>query len=179
MRFPFSHTYRAFPELDEFSNAQCELFVKAAKRKYRLSHFKHAVVSLVLSLLCTAVVVAAVSGVTAFAKSTVLAHSQFADELMLMALLSALVATPAFVCILRHDRWLRKAIQRRLHEMQCLGCSYSLLGLPPRGEIVVCPECGVEFDLRAHQLSRQELMLEDDQLMKETASSVEDQAKSS
>lgn len=144
MRIPFSKVYRAFPELDEFTDAECQGFVQMAQREKAVALLATAMGAVVCSLL-TGIVVA-------FGTGSILASVFDAPErsprgdvrfgVFFAVIGAAGVLSAALVGLLIRDLWIRWAITRRLRIARCLRCSYSLLGLSVIDGRVQCPECG-------------------------------------
>lgn len=72
--------------------------------------------------------------------------------------LSILVFTGAWV-IARRVLVVR-SLRRLLNRAACPFCEFSLVGLKPRGAIVLCPECGQRFSLYEHGLKPDDLLTE-------------------
>lgn len=141
MRLPTSKVYRAFPELDQFSDAQCRAFVRLANHDV-----SKALVRFLLYLVSGAVV-AFVSGAVLIAILTAWQPNPMFGACFLLVGVTA----PTGVALLAlRDALLRNRI-RRVFTLRgsCAGCSYALVGLPvveagPNGEREVrCPECGL------------------------------------
>jgi hypothetical protein len=141
MRLPTSKVYRAFPELDQFSDAQCLAFVRLANHDVSKAFVRF------LLYVITGAVVAFVSGAVLIA---ILAEWQ--PSLMFGAcfLLVGVTAPTGVALLALRDALLRDRI-RRVFTLRgsCAGCSYALVGLPlgeagtnGKGE-VRCPECGL------------------------------------
>jgi hypothetical protein len=142
--------YRAFPELDHFSDEQCRTFVNAAKRGIipRL-------LRLALQLLAGAVALAMV-GWVAVTIAIALVPTGYAQTEQLFLAVGALVMLVAFgsaaiVYLITRDLLLRRRIRWVMNARgSCYECSYGLTGLnivktpAPDGttDAVICPECG-------------------------------------
>jgi hypothetical protein len=142
--------YRAFPELDHFSDEQCRTFVNAAKRGIipRL-------LRLALQLLAGAVTLAMV-GWVAVTIASALVPTGYAQTERLFLAVGALVMLVAFgsaaiVYLITRDLLLRRRIRWVMNARgSCYECSYGLTGLlivktpAPDGttDAVICPECG-------------------------------------
>lgn len=160
MRVPFSEIYRAFPELDGFSDAECKRFVqraRAEKARVRAMELLTAFAGLAGLILGTALgaFLARVLNDTLFSS----VHPFTFDESVrpiLMVVLAGLCAAggAAFV----RDRWLRDAITKRLSQAACPACAYSLLGLKPVNGHVTCPECALPISLIDRGLTQADLL---------------------
>ena len=139
MRLIASPAYRAFPELDSFTDEQCREFVHLS----RGSSFRCALV-----LLLRAVLAAGCAGITI---SALLDHTAAPAEL---AAAAALVLGGA-AWLLAGDVALRIGMRRVMRRGgACPACGYVLVGLPVdamRG--ITCPECGHRADVRGHDSS--------------------------
>lgn len=141
MRIPGSKIYRAFPELDQFSDDQCRKFVRAANRGFWWASLRIFLwVSGSISVLAFAAV--GLSFLTG-AWQTWLGESvvEFVGGLSPWLLLALLV--PLMALVLR-DWMLIRLVRSILRNRGCCSrCSYGLLGLPVDEDLcVTCPECG-------------------------------------
>jgi hypothetical protein len=144
MRIPFSKVYRAFPELDEFSDAECQGFVQLAQRERAAGLLGTAMGAVVASLASGIFVgyiawlaLAAIFGVPEDRPTGDVLFGVFFSVIGISGVTSA-----ALVGLLIRDLWIRWAITRRLRIARCLKCSYSLLGLSVIDGRVQCHECG-------------------------------------
>ena len=144
MRLPRSKVYRAFPELDRFSDEQCEHFLVAARRgrRQRVGRF---VLQLLALLTALAVGAGAYWGLTrvTILNPTRIGSGTLADVVFGLALVLELGAG-GLAWLLAKDRLLRGRIRRVLNTRgSCAACGYVLAGLPVSGDgHVICPECG-------------------------------------
>ncbi len=149
MRIPLSRVWRAFPELDRFTNEQCARFVRAACRTGR-RHVHHAAL-LVLFLLFVVASVLLAAGIAHVFERLWAPSSRGARvaNVVLVVLMLAIVALPPLLVMLIRDRLLLRRIRRVLRTRgACPGCRYTLVGLPVSAALaVVCPECGYEAEV--------------------------------
>ncbi len=144
MRLPASKVYRAFPELDRFSDEQCEHFLVAARRgrRQRVGRF---VLQLLALLIALAVGAGAYWGLTRVTvlNPTRIGSGTIADVVFGIALVLELGAG-GLAWLLAKDRLLRGRIRRVLNTRgSCAACGYVLAGLPVSADgHVTCPECG-------------------------------------
>lgn len=141
MRLIARTVYRAFPELDPFSDDECRIFVRNAtavawRRAMRAT-----------------VNAAALAGVVALEHRLLRPwiSPTYPMERVAVLVLLALVTIGVGALLLR-DLLLRLAIRRILGRgAGCPGCDYSLAGLPVSPEhSVTCPECARVTDVRVH-----------------------------
>jgi hypothetical protein len=146
MRLPVRRIYRAFPELDRFSDEQCRRFVKAASRGWRV--VLH--VLLILAVLIPGLLASAWAADKAFEASEEYQNGQRHD--VIWAPIAAGAATiPLFIlaallALVVRDLLLRLRIGRILRrDSSCPKCHYRLVGLAvSRQSTITCPECGFE-----------------------------------
>lgn len=158
MRLPLNKIYRAFPELDSFSDGACEGFVRQASRRYWLSHIGFAVLAIALG----AMVLILWGLLSNVGTAIVPASSPFWDGGFGSALeVVYWIAGPVcaiVTALLVRDHWLRTTIARQLLDTNCPGCGYSMLGLSVVSGAVTCPECGQARRLEETGLSPADLM---------------------
>lgn len=147
MRIPLTRVWRAFPELDRFTDEQCERFVRAAcKQDWR--RFVHrgglGCLTIVLFVVLFWVMMNIVEHFDPW-----LYQRRFAGGLALFAGLLLSLGFPAAVAIVVRHRLLLRRIRFVLSARGCCpSCRYSLLGLVVTGgNLVVCPECGMEVEV--------------------------------
>ncbi len=163
MRFPLSKAYRAFPELDRFSDAECEGFVRLAKSQNRPATYLWTLVGVLVAgfsipvgfalTMFIANVVAKRGGPSAGSNATLIAFAG-----ILLSLIGG-----AMLGVITYERWLKRTILSRVRAHHCAACSYSLLGLPVIDGGIICPECGQRFDLAARGLSAADVLARPDQ----------------
>ncbi len=150
MRFPLSKVYRAFPELDRFSDADCRYFCRDIYRREKLTYLAPTVfgVSLVVLMLCML-----------YLQRTRNAW-WLPDQLELLG--SALFAVPSSIlaAIYVRDRFFHRAVRERILGARCSGCRFSLIGLPVRDGTTRCPECGATIVLSDHGLVEADISIE-------------------
>jgi hypothetical protein len=139
--------YRAFPELDQFSDEQCEEFVKRAKHMQGFGDWAIAAVTAtaLVSCLVLAILQYFLSGALQRAAIS-LAGRAMAQHLYPAAIVFLWVVVPALSALVGRDvvywRFLKRAIWKRIELIRCGTCKYSLLGQHVRSGVVRCPECG-------------------------------------
>ncbi len=150
MRLIASPVYRAFPELDSFSDVQCREFTVRARGSWR----RRAVVGAVRAVVSVAAVPVTVWIVAVTVGSAIGLRGASHPWELAPVLLAGLLAGGA-TWLLSGDLLLRLAIRRMMRiGGTCQGCGYVLVGLPVSASIdVTCPECSERTSLeraRAH-----------------------------
>ncbi|HYC99647.1 MAG TPA: hypothetical protein VEB22_00340 [Phycisphaerales bacterium] len=151
MRLISRHIWRAFPELDRFSDDHCRRFTRAARRsRPAWLMLVHWAAQWAVLAVCVASGVAAASmvhGATIdWGRSLTVTYVWITVSGVVFLLLSAWGA-PAWlalshVFLRRRIAWVLRARGR------CGACGYVLAGLPVDGACrVVCPECGLEVEV--------------------------------
>lgn len=141
MRLLARSVYRAFPELDAFSDAECRIYVR------------NATASPLRRMARVAVNVAVLAGLVAIEVrllQTWITSSYLPGRMA--ALLLLVLCTVGIGALVMRDLLLRLAIRRILGRgARCPQCSYSLAGLPVAQEqAVTCPECARTTDVSLH-----------------------------
>lgn len=142
MRLIRRKLYRAFQELDHFSDAQCEVFLASvtsdSTRKVWMLISRAAAAILVMALWLRGY---------GWWRDILLSGSGWTTAWMLVVVLTSGGLAWLLVRDLLCRRWIRRALMVR---GSCHRCRYSLAGLPIVGlNSVICPECGVEMEVSA------------------------------
>lgn len=149
-----SKVYRAFPELDPFSDAECGAYVRHVRRRNWIGVIVVPLLALVMTFLL-AVFGSIVFGALAMPWGNI-------DSALGAALSIAMVIVPMVLPLvvmwLVRDRMLRRGLRRQIATAACVSCGYSLLGLPVQAGEVTCPECGHQHDLQRHGLRPEDLI---------------------
>lgn len=150
MRLPLSKAYRAFPELDAFSDEECERFVERVKCEARWRRRR--------ALLDVLVIVAGPP--VGFVASAVVyrATEPLGVAASFLSVSGVIVAIVVAVLFMR-DGLLRRYLAQRLSRAECRACRYSLLVLAVTGGAVRCPECGAVTVLAERGLSEEDLLI--------------------
>lgn len=158
MRIPFSKRYRAFPELDQLSDGECKALVALVARRHRIAQFLSS-----LALTLVGLILFLCGGFVTMVVSEIVGRSQeaawLADDgwIPLLGVVLSLIIAVVFTSASR-NAWLRGKILEHLSTVECVQCEYSLLGLPAHDGVIVCPECGLPFNLAARGLSAADVM---------------------
>lgn len=156
MRMPLRKIYRAFPELDRFTDQQCRLLM----RRVRLNRATTS--SIAMLTLGTVMLVGLgllIAGNALDLSARAQAWREDGDLLVWMIVLFVPTSAAAMVVrdfALRHH--LTKALRIQLDRVRCPNCRYSLLGLTADGNTVRCPECGEQVRLSALGLTPGDLV---------------------
>jgi ribosomal protein S27E len=145
VRIPLSKVYRAFPELDRFSDAECERYVLQVRIQHRsqLAALPILASALVAVLWCGGLplLVLGQRSVRAYLRRT-----QDLNDLGVAATVMTLCLSVALAGYLTRDWVVRRHIAGRIDNARCANCRHSLLGLPllasHADDAVRCPECG-------------------------------------
>jgi len=158
MRFPISKVYRAFPELDRFTDAECERFVRLARTQNFPAFCWWVVVGLVVTGFSIVIGFVLTMVISQFvAKSGGSSAGTKATWIAFVGILVSLIGG-AMLGVITYERWLKRTILSSLRTHECAACHYSLLGLPVVDGGITCPECGQRFDLAARGLSAAHVM---------------------
>lgn len=151
MRIITRKLYRAFPELDAFTDEQCAAYL--ANAKLRRAKFSLLVICLpilagVAYFLSVFVFVSKILWIRLY-QAGFFKMSTTNDLVMLVLLGIFLIiwfGGSAFVSLCLRDfllgKTLYKAIHSRLGKTCCEKCRYNLIGQRPTGDRLKCPECG-------------------------------------
>jgi hypothetical protein len=142
MRLVARKIYRAFPELDRFSDEHCELYVRRAYGSWLFQIWAGVVCATVFCMmfaLCGAVLV------------TFVVPQRRGDVAIVwpasIVIATVLLAAPFLTALLARDQLLLDRLRRQVGKARCLRCEYSLLGQRMIDGIITCPECGQRASL--------------------------------
>lgn len=145
MRLPWRKLYRAFAELDGFSDAECQDMIRRVMNR---SLWRTLVVSGIALCACMAVV-----GVCLLATVILSRGVSRAWELEFIGVGLAIGCGGGVIAALFvRDLYLRTTIQKWILSSRCDQCTYSLLGLHAQDGRITCPECGHSNDVVARGL---------------------------
>ena len=144
MRVPLSDFIRALPEFDDFDDEACRRIVTRARRSRNsaavarglLCFLPLAVFTLFLS---APVIVLIIDCVDVYLRST---ERSIGSQVCSVAILLIAGLVPALLLMMLADAIARARLIKELTRTTCVGCGYSLLGLPTADDRVRCPECG-------------------------------------
>jgi hypothetical protein len=156
VRLPLSEPWRAFSELDQFSDAQCRAYVVAVKRERRASR-AFAGVCWVAAVVLIVPLGAWVG--TLLAPDSVQRPRNTPAEDFGFLLIIVCAAFPLLMArLLIRDFWLRRSLRAHLRAAHCPVCAYVLLGLMVHDGAVQCPECGERIVLAKMGLTPESLL---------------------
>lgn len=158
MRIPLNNIYRAFSELDRFTDEEC---VRLMQRVRLDSGGKLAsTASGFLTYFALLIVLVILAGVIELSMGRMkLNQYQLLIDLIGLVLIFGLPLLPTLLVrdtVLR--RQLTTAIDRHIERVKCLGCSYLLIGQTPRDRTVRCPECGQVHTFEQLGITEQDLI---------------------
>ncbi len=163
MRVPITQVYRAFPELDAFSDAECEVYIdyvlKTRGTRFALVMPVALVVCILTSCLALPLMVWLAALMARLVESVGWLSSETALQLLLIPLVLITVGGCGVALLRYRDSQLHRALFASIEEARCPGCKYSLLGLPASAsQQVLCPECGQNVMLSPQHRSPRELL---------------------
>ncbi len=163
MRIPPNKIYRAFPELDRFSDEQCERFMQ----RVRVALPYRSVRWVTVSIMTCAAVIFVIVILYRYEQPLhrylwLLLSRRSADTLILASWLLLVPIVPIFVGLLTRDivlrTYLRKAVQMQLDRVRCRSCKYVLIGQRLMKGIITCPECGAQTTLQILGVTADDLL---------------------
>lgn len=134
--------YRAFPELDRFTDEQCERFVRSANSSWvrRLGRW------IVVGVTSFGLLILVIAGFVAFDQMLDAKLQRLGWMGALLGLVGFVVATGAALTagLVLRDWILRRRVRQLIARCgACPACHYSLLGMRVGENLtIVCPECG-------------------------------------
>lgn len=146
MRVPLHKVYRAFPELDRFTDEQCARFVRAACRRGWRRHFHR--LGVLVAVLAGAILGMAGAGMVISGLDERHQYGYGVFLLVSFAALAVALGLASLPVLALKDLLLRRRIRFILRDRAvCPSCRYSLLGMVVgEGNLVLCPECGMEVE---------------------------------
>lgn len=155
-RVPLKKIYRAFPELDQFSDVQCERYVAFAKGDIGCAFYFVPPLTAAAAFVVCICVYLAVGRRLGFGSPNTTAGILF----QVVATVTFLFGLPLVGGFLARDALLglllRRHVRSRVERTRCPGCRYSLLGQRMVNGVIGCPECGGTTTLEALGLNSEE-----------------------
>lgn len=153
MYVPFRKIYRAFTELDDVSDDECDRYVRRARLKMGRSGYFAPWVAAVAAGTTGGVI--AIRGASRWFGGTTFDLFGAIGTTIIVAI-SATVLAAGIAGLLVRDLVLLRAVRTEVHRARCRKCRQSLHGLRvrtvgthpgPTDSFVRCPECGKEWCL--------------------------------
>lgn len=161
MRIPLYKTYRAFPEFDELTEAQCELLMRRVKLRVGTNMGFGCLLVLLYLVLLVILFWISLSLVSSMGIELDRFSGTRAD-LISIGIVITVFGVPALVCLVLRDTVLRcqltDAISYEIDRVRCLNCKYILIGQAASGGRIGCPECGASFALGELGITEAELL---------------------
>lgn len=138
---------RAFRELDDFSDEECDRFIAGAFEQSGTTIGWAMVFSFIVTMTLYGHVMYFLAEPISSTAAMVLGRSPLTTDGVMISILLFSVVPSYLVCTKVRNIILRTAIRERLRVTRCTACLYSILGLQARDGLVTCPECGHELRL--------------------------------
>ena len=162
MRIITRRIYRAFPELDDFTDKQCKLLMqrvrvaKSARAGMGVAALGMGFIAFILGLITSFVLFDPL-------ENLFLDLGFRAFERLAIASSFLIALSPGFVtALITRDlilrRMLLKAIRIRIDKVRCPKCKYILIGQSENNGAVTCPECGQTTFLKQLGLEPRDLI---------------------
>lgn len=158
MRLPTFEVYRAFAELDSFSDEECCSFVASAKRAHPASQIAFGLLAVPLFIGSLVGMIFVVLWILQLANSFGAELSPRLQDFAMALGVVCVFGFPIVGILLIRDRLLRWAVRRHIGRASC-DCGYSLLGLTIEDGMVLCPECGHPTVLSHRGLTPENLLV--------------------
>lgn len=157
MRLPFAKIYRAFPELDRFSDDECSAFVQRATWGHLGSQIAVAPIALVAALTTGWLAWQAFTRFWDYLIKSFQIVSEFVEFCRLATTVLGAVGLGAIAVFVVRDLWLRRVMSGYIGSNKCPNCKYLLLGLRANSGVLSCPECGTRIDMELVGLKQSDL----------------------
>ena len=151
MRIPVGRVYRAFPELDRFTDAQSEQFVRAACKRGWRRHVHRVLIVVFLLVSWVIAWLLLMLGAYLLDRFAPTLHRSNAAFWTIASLSILLFAAPIFLILPVKDWFLLRRLRLVIRARgTCPSCQYSLLGaMVDDRDHVICPECGMGLEADA------------------------------
>lgn len=171
-RLPLSNPYRAYPELDGYTNEQCEFLMRRIgvirkRRTFQTGCLGSLVMVLSIVAMC-GLFGLLIPWIEKLMNRLVGPPMTGFDDLLhgipIVIFFSALFLVVALIGHVFENRAIRLALAEQLSlaekvEMaRCIDCKYPLRGLPSREGQLCCPECGREHPLAELGLTQEDVL---------------------
>ncbi|GJM18673.1 MAG: hypothetical protein DHS20C14_08860 [Phycisphaeraceae bacterium] len=164
MRVPLTKAWRAYPALDAFTDAECRVYLREARRAIWI---RGAIIAAACLLLGAVVGISIALSLRLIVDVFNIGNTRnTTNQWLLFVAFGAFAVAflPIFGFLVGSDIWSRRALRRRLSLTECGMCRYNLVGLAPitdpstAEDAVQCPECGMLTPLRGSGMTRADLM---------------------
>jgi hypothetical protein len=149
MRLIRPKVYRAFPELDRFTDEQCSRFVAAANSSWRRRLLRWTLVGLA-GVMAVVAACAAIVSVNLWIQD-LLRVEDVGGSIVAIVVGGIGFAIALVPTLILRDFLLRRTLRRLIRRCgACPKCHYSLLGMRVGpDQTITCPECGLKIDVDA------------------------------
>lgn len=154
MHIPFARIYRAFPELDPFTDEECERYMRYAYRQARFRIGCIPIIAFALALIAWGTITGLI--VVAIERTGMRPGP---PELVFLLMVVSQFGVPAILALIVRDKVLFRVLHDRIRTARCPQCEFSLLGLPVVAGAARCPECGLNVILSQHNLTPEDLLI--------------------
>lgn len=159
MRLITFKLYRAFPELDDYTDSQCEELMARVRRSLGSQ------VLIVAAAIATFMFVGVITVIAFAVFNASVNHagvSILRENLIHGVACFFVVGIPAIAALITRDLLLRtmiyRAVKLHLDHVRCPICRYLLLGQRAADGLVRCPECGTASSLRRMGITESDLI---------------------
>lgn len=160
MRIPLSKVYRAFPELDRFSDQQCELLMKRVQLQQGTTVGITFLVLVACIVLAVGLLIITQVALSLMALPVDVANRH--EQTILRVGFIVVMVPPAAMGVVLRDSILRRRLTRALDyeidRVRCLSCKYILIGQVASAGRIDCPECGSSFALNQLGITEDDLL---------------------
>ena len=158
--------YRAFRELDDFSDEVCDRYVAETFEQSGLTIGCAMALTFIVTLTTYGMAMLVVGRPILNAAAALMGRSDATMDTTSIGLLLLGFALSYWMCTCARNLILRTAIRQRIRITRCPACGYSLLGLHPQEGRVTCPECGIPLTLAQIGLHESDLIPQADERSK-------------
>lgn len=163
MRLISRKIWRAFPELDRYSDEVCENYIRHARRfSNQATGAVLMAVTFIIGILLWAFLVFNTHAIVYYLNDWHSYHYGFLQTLTADVItFTGYIWFPILLTLFARDRWLIRSIRKQLRSSVCAGCGYQLRGLEihstEHGKHVICPECGTPTQLNTGHISEADI----------------------
>ncbi|MBL4702778.1 MAG: hypothetical protein JKX85_16155 [Phycisphaeraceae bacterium] len=165
MRIITRKLYRAFPELDRFTDDQCIQYMRNIKQRKLLFSLRIILLPTIIGIIHLLGIPIALKFIAYQFKSYGTFIDSLGDTSFLFFWSTFFViwlGGTAFLPLCLRDKLLGKKvlkiINNQLEKTRCRNCSYSLIGQTPKSDQLSCPECGADTTLQTLGITEEDLI---------------------